>query len=92
MQYSVFKVHSCPVGVGTLFLSEGKFFLSYFRIVLNSQNLKVRAEMAESVMHKDLSLIPRARVRPWLMVVCTCDPGAEEVESSGSLELSGQQA
>lgn len=70
---------------------KASFFLFYFRIVLNSQNLKVRAEMAESVMHKDLSLIPRARVRPWLMVVCTCDPGAGEVESSGSLELTGQQ-
>lgn len=68
------------------------FFFFFFRIVLNSPNLKARAETAESVMHKDPSLIPRARVRTWLMVVCPCHPRAGEVESGGSLELTGQRA
>lgn len=72
------------------FRSKAIFF--FLRIVLNAQNLKARAETAESVMHKDPSLIPRARVRTWLMVVWTCHPRAGEVESGGSLELTGHQA
>lgn len=61
MQYSVFRVHSCPRSAGTLFLSEETSF--YFGRVLSSQKYKVRAEMAESVMHKELSSIPRTHVR-----------------------------